>query len=135
MVIIDTSVLIEFFSGRKIKEVFQLIKLLENRSNIAVCGVIYQEVLQGIDSDKDFRNIKAILDEFIYLDFSKHLYLESCQMYRALRKKGVTIRKTHDLQIAAVAIENNIALLSRDRDFKNIAKYTRLDLYSEKKKI
>ena len=131
MVIIDTSVFIEFFAGRKIKEVLQFIKLLENRANIAVSGIIYQEVLQGINSDQDFWNIKAILDEFIYLDFPKPLYFESCQMYRALRKKGVTIRKTHDLQIAAVAIENDIPLLARDRDFNNIAKHTSLKIYSQ----
>ncbi len=55
--------------------------------------------------------------------------VKAAQLYRALRRKGITIRKANDCLIAAVCIENNIPLLHNDKDFDNIAKHTKLKIY------
>jgi predicted nucleic acid-binding protein len=47
-------------------------------------------------------------------------FLRSAEIYRSLRKKGITIRKTVDCMIASVALENDIALLDNDKDFDPI---------------
>ena len=129
MVLVDTSVFVDFFNGRKNDKTQQLIQLINEAQNIAICGIIYQEVLQGIKADRDFQNIKAILDEFIFLRCPDELYLKSASLYRKLRKCGVTIRKSVDVTIATIAIENQVALLENDIDFKQIAQHSNLKLY------
>ena len=59
---------------------------------------------------------------------SKETYIHAAEIYRFLRLRGITIRKTLDCMIAAVAIENNIPLLHHDRDFDPIEKYCRLQV-------
>jgi len=87
------------------------------------------EILQGFRSDKDHADVKDIL-------FSYNFVLEdpvpdaigASDLYRSLKKKGATIRKTLDCLIAYTAIKNGLPLLHRDRDFDSIAKYTKLKL-------
>lgn len=129
MVLVDTSVFVDFFHGKKTPKTKQLIQLLTDEENIAICGLIYQEVLQGVKSDKDFRHIKSILDEFIHLPCLDEDYLESAMLYRRLRKKGVTIRKSIDVTIATIAIENNVPLLENDADFRRISEHSKLKLH------
>jgi predicted nucleic acid-binding protein len=130
MLLVDTSVFIEFFKGSIIKETELLAEALRQQKNVALTGIIYQEVLQGIRKDKDFKDIKNILDDFVYLNTPEDIYLDSAQLFRKLRKKGVTVRKSADILIAQMAIHHNISLLQFDRDFKNIAKHSRLKLHS-----
>jgi predicted nucleic acid-binding protein len=129
MVLVDTSVFIDFFHGKANHKTKQLKELILSEENIAICGLVYQEVLQGIKSDKDYKNIKSILDEFILIPFPESYYLKSSGLYRKLRKKGVTIRKSIDVMISVLCIENNIPLLQNDIDFVHINKHTKLKLH------
>jgi len=128
MVLIDTSVLIDFFNGKKQSQVKELFRLIESDEDIAVCGLIVQEVLQGIRDDRSYKELKEGLNNFIYLNCPNHLYIMSADIYRKLRKKGITIRKSVDVLIAAIAIEHGVSLLENDRDFKNISRHTLLKL-------
>jgi|ERR1041385_3695039 predicted nucleic acid-binding protein len=126
IILVDTSVWINFF---KAKETTASLYLKNNLSNIviATCPVIVQEVLQGVVSDKDFRNINIYLDTFTRLiENSYDLAYEAAKLYRELRKKGVTIRKPNDCLIAVYAMRNNISLLHDDRDFQLISQHTKL---------
>jgi len=87
MVLVDTSVFIDFFHGKVTSKTEQLKNLILSEENIAICGFIYQEVLQGIKSDKDYKQIKAILDEFVFIFCPESYYLKSAGLYRKLRKK------------------------------------------------
>jgi hypothetical protein len=83
-------------------------------------------VLQGIRSDTDFIKTKEYLDDLIFLPMRHATFVRAAEMYRSLRKEGITIRKPVDCMIASVAIEYDIHLLHNDRDFYHIGKHSRL---------
>ncbi len=62
------------------------------------------------------------------------VFLRSAEIYRNLRKKGITIRKPLDCMIASTAIENDMPLLHNDKDFQPIAKHCGLKELSSNKK-
>jgi len=117
IVLVDTSVWINFFKGI---ETSSSLFLKNNLGDIiiATCPVIVQEVLQGIAEDKEFRRISLYFDELTKLTGDAYaLAHDAAVLYRALRKKGITIRKPNDCLIAVYAIKNNIKLLHDDKDF------------------
>jgi len=126
MVLVDTTVWIDFFADRDEPHVATLQELIENEEDIFLCGVILAEVLQGIQSDTEFFKTKEYLGDLIFLPMRQATFLRAAEVYRSLRKKGITIRKPVDCMIASVAIEYDIQLLHNDRDFDHIAKYSSL---------
>ena len=126
MVLVDTSVWIDFFAGRNDSHVMSLQESIESEEDLSLCGVILSEVLQGIRSDADFTKTKEYLDDLIFLPMRRATFVKAAELYRSLRKKGVTIRKPVDCMIASVAIEYNAQLLHNDRDFNHIAKHSKL---------
>jgi len=123
MVLIDSSVWIDFFSGRSLPHVREMESIIERREDISICGIILAEVLQGIRNDNEFRQTKRLLNTLIFLPMPYSVFLRSAEIYRKLRKKGITVRKPLDCMIASVAIENNILLLHNDKDFEPIKKH------------
>lgn len=85
-----------------------------------------KRLLQGIGSDADYIKTKEYLGDLIFLPMRHATSVQAAEIYRSLRKKGVTIRKPVDCMIASVAIEYNIKLLHNDRDFNHIAKHSKL---------
>ena len=130
MVLIDTSVWIDFFADRDLPHVATLQDLIEKEEDLSICGIILAEVLQGIRSDSDFAKTKAFLDDLIFLPMRHNTYVQSAELYRSLRKRGITIRKPVDCMIASVAIENDFSLLHNDRDFEFISKNSNLRLHN-----
>jgi hypothetical protein len=94
----------------------------------ALCGIVLQEVLQGIKDSKRFTATKARLQKLPYLVMGKEVYLAAAVLYRSLRAKGVTVPST-DTAIAAVAFLYRIPLFTRDEHFSIIAEHSRLKLY------
>jgi len=117
MVLVDTTVWIDFFRGRSTPEVRELERLLKVGEDVCTCGVILTEVLQGIREDVDYRRTLARFDAFLFLAMNHQTFLAAADLYRSLRRRGVTIRKPVDCMIAAVSIEHDVALLHHDRDF------------------
>ena len=117
----DTSVWIDFFSGKESVETSLLTKHLEEDLPVYICPVILQEVLQGIKNDREYRKIK---DSFLALDILNENQVEAAigaaDIYRKLRKEGVTIRKSNDCLIAWFALKNSLDIVHRDRDFEII---------------
>lgn len=126
MVLIDTTVWIDFFAGRQLPQVATLERLIMHREDICICGIILTEVLQGIREKNEFRKTKELFNTMIFLPMPYSAYLGAAEIYRTLRRKGITIRNTVDCMIASVAIENDIMLLHNDRDFIPIEKHLRL---------
>ena len=126
MVLVDTTVWIDFFADRSEPHVAVLQELIEKEEDLCVCGVILAEVLQGIRSDEDFIKTKDYLGDLIFLPMGKTTFVGAAELYRSLRKMGVTIRKPVDCMIASVAIEQDIRLLHNDRDFDHIAEHSKL---------
>lgn len=126
MVLVDTTVWIDFFADRSEPHVTMLQELIEMEEDLSLCGVILSEVLQGIRFDTDFIKAKEYLSDLIFLPMQQATFVQAAEIYRSLRKKGITVRKPVDCMIASVAIEYNVHLLHNDRDFDHIAKHTKL---------
>ena len=129
MVLVDTTVWIDFFSGRPLPHVAALETLIEHREDICICGIILTEALQGIRKDVEFRKTRDLFNTLIFLPMPYTVFVRSAEIYRKLRKKGITVRKPLDCIIASVAIENGIHLLHNDKDFRPIEKHCGLKVY------
>jgi predicted nucleic acid-binding protein len=117
MILVDTSVWIDYFNGYENIYSNALDAALVE-SNVVIGDLIFLEILQGFKSDKDYRRAKttlATLDQYEMLN--RQMALKCAENYRALRKKGITIRRTTDVIIATFCIENQLPLLFSDRDF------------------
>jgi predicted nucleic acid-binding protein len=130
MVLVDTSVWIDFLRGSKSPQRHTLHQMIEESLPVAVCGIILQEILQGVSTDADVRRITEHLALFPYLKIQEpKVFSSAAEIYRICRKRGKTIRKPVDCLIAAIAIQNQISLLHKDRDFDHIAKCTALKIF------
>jgi predicted nucleic acid-binding protein len=132
-VLIDTSVWIDFFNGVQSPENNILTKYIRNNYPVFLCPVILQEILQGFVYDSDYKKAKELLLEFpFFQDDPIEMSIAAADLYRSLRKKGVTIRKSNDCLIAAYCIKNKIAVLHINRDFNVILKYSTLEIVIKK---
>jgi len=126
MMVVDSSVWIDYFNGKITKQTNLLHSLLGNEL-IVVGDLILTEVLQGFQNDKDFKKAGELLDSLIFRQMlGKELAVKSAKNYRRLRKKGVTVRKTIDVIITTFCIANNLPLLHSDRDFNPMQKHLNL---------
>jgi len=126
MMVVDSSVWIDYFNGKITKQTNLLHSLLGNEL-IVVGDLILTEVLQGFQNDKDFKKVGELLDSLIFRQMlGKELAVKSAKNYRRLRKKGVTVRKTIDVIITTFCIANNLPLLHSDRDFNPMQKHLNL---------
>ena len=123
MIVVDTSVWVDYFNGASTPHTDFLDHLLL-QERILIGDLILTEVLQGFRSDTDFRKARTLLD---ILEFSpmlgKEIALQSAQNYRKLRRAGATVRKTIDVIIATFCIVKRHRLLHTDRDFDPIEKH------------
>ena len=117
MILVDTSVWIDYFNGED--NIFTEELDLQLSKGIVVIGdLILAEILQGFRKDNDFQLAKDSLDELVCFNIvSRTLAVKSAENFRLLRKKGITVRKTTDMLIGTFCIENKISLLYQDRDF------------------
>jgi predicted nucleic acid-binding protein len=127
-ILVDTSVWVNFFKDIE-TEASNFLSNSFTNVIIATCPTIVQEILQGVITDADEQIVKLYFDNLTRLIENPYtLAIEAANLYRKLRKKGVTVRKPNDCLIAVYAIRNNIALLHDDRDFQLIAQHTKLKI-------
>jgi predicted nucleic acid-binding protein len=120
---VDSSVWIDYFNGEKSAQTDWLNSALGN-TPIIMGDLILAEVLQGFQSDRDFRLAKNLLLRLPFMPMGgQALALESAANYRLLRKKGVTVRKTIDVMIGTFCIHYRLPLLHDDRDFDPMVKF------------
>ena len=132
MLLVDTTVWIDFFASREQAHVQLLEDALLRDEDICVCGVVLAEVLQGIRETKDYRKTKKHFESLIFLPMTQETFISSADIYRRLRRRGITIRNAVDCMIAAVAIEHDVPLLHNDSDFEPIATHCGLSVVSNK---
>lgn len=117
MVIVDASVLIDFFNGATNPE-SQWLDLHLEHQRIGVTSLILTEVLMGLPNERVASAIAADIMEFEVIELhQRELAVEAARHYRWLRTNGHTVRKTVDLVVATYCIRHNHPLLHRDRDF------------------
>ncbi len=126
MILVDSSVWIDFFNGVENPETDKLDQTL-GYEEVTIGDLILTEVLQGFRNDKDYKIAKDLLTSLnIYNLLGPDLAIKSANNFRSLRKKGLTIRKTVDVIIATYCIENKIPLLFTDKDFLPFVEHLRL---------
>ena len=117
MILVDTSVWIDYLNGTQNRHTDTLDSGIVE-GVVAIGDLIFLEILQGIRNDRDYSKTKQTLLTLDQYDmFGKGMAEKCANNYRALRKKGITIRKTADVIIATFCIEKKIPLLFLDRDF------------------
>lgn len=123
-ILVDTSVWIPFFNGLENPKVDYLKDCIKEDRHLVLCPIIVQEILQGIREDEDYENVKDSLLAFPIPNWSPvEASINAAQIYRYLRKKGVTIRKSNNCLIAAYAQHFDLSVLHEDRDFFIMAKH------------
>lgn len=117
MIVVDTSVWIDFFNGQPTAEADALSELLGERP-IVVGDLTMTEVLSGFRQDADFRKARSLLESCEFRPMvGNQIAIEAAGNYRQLRKRGITVRKTIDILIGTFCIVNRLPLLHADRDF------------------
>lgn len=123
MILVDTSVWIDYFNGKPTWQTDLLDNYLSNVP-IIIGDLILTEVLQGFKSDKDFETAKSFLSVLSFRQMGGYkVAVQSAENYRKLRKAGITIRKTIDVIIATFCIIEDLTLLHDDNDFEPIASH------------
>lgn len=118
MILIDSSVWIDYFRGTKTPQAEKL-EFLLGRKLLAIGDLILAEVLQGFDSEREFSAARRLLTSLDVVEVGgQHVAIQAARNFRTLRSKGITIRKTIDTVIATHCIENEFSLLYSDRDFE-----------------
>ncbi len=127
---IDTSAWIQFSINSR-DEISNYVQYSLNNESIEIytCLPIIQEYLQGFRNDNDFEEAILMLSELSILPSYLQATIEAANLYRSLRKKGITIRKPNDCLIAWYAIHHDLTLVHNDRDFDLIAEHTPLKTY------
>ena len=119
MLVVDSSVWIGYFSGAGNPAVELLHEMLDvGEVRIVVPDLVLFEVLRGFRHEPDYRQARRLM-ESLHLESTggADLALAAAQHYRSLRAQGITVRSGIDVLVAAFCIENDYALLHRDRDF------------------
>lgn len=132
MILVDTSVLINYLKDQKTEAVKQFEYILEKTLPYGINTFIYQEILQGAKTNKEYNILKEYFEiiPLYHLKYSKESYEQAALINIRCRENGITIRSMIDLLIAETAIENDLYLLHDDNDFMNMAKVIKeLKLY------
>ena len=104
MILVDSSVWVDYFNGRITPQTDWLDAAL-GIEVIIVGDIILAEVLQGFRRDRDFKKAKQLLSHFRFMEMlGREMALRSAKHFRLLRKKGVTVRKTIDVFIGTFCI-------------------------------
>ncbi len=126
MILVDSSVWINYFTGKATPETEKLDALL-GQEPIAIGDLVLTEVLQGFRTDKDFQKAKELLLSLHVVNLlDTPIALKSAENFRTLRKQGITVRKIIDTIIATYCIENNRPLLHADKDFQPFHQHLKL---------
>jgi len=123
LILVDSSVWIEYFKGTITTQTEMLDGLL-GQQPMAIGDLILTEVLQGFNRDRDFNHARKMLTSLMVVELGgQEIAIQAAKNFRALRKLGVTVRKTINTVIATRCIESGYELLHNDRDFDPFAKY------------
>ena len=127
MILVDSSVWVEFFSLSPGKAGAELRRMIEENEPVALTGVVITEVLQGLTRDQG--PVERLLLQFDMLEpRGFETYRAAADIYRSARARGVSLT-TIDTLIAAIALDHAASVFTLDHDFSRIARFTRLALY------
>jgi len=127
MMLVDSSVWIDFFNSAPGRAGDELREMIRDAEPFALTGVVVTEILQGLT--RDARRIEQYLSQWEMLQpRGFRTYREAAAIFRLARSKGVSLT-TIDALIAAIALEHRVSVFTLDRDFSRIARLTGLPLH------
>ncbi len=131
MILVDTSVLIDFFSNRPTLSTQKFEDIILKDIPFGITSFIIQELLQGTKTVHEFNKLKLYLEnQKIFSPVGElESFINAAKIYFDLRKKGLTVRSSTDCLIAQISIEHDLHLLHNDKDFLTIAKVVPLKFY------
>jgi predicted nucleic acid-binding protein len=123
LILVDSSVWIDYFKGTITSQTEMLDRLL-GQQLLAIGDLILTEVLQGFDNERDFNEARKMLTSLVVVELGcQEIAIQAAKNFRALRRRGVTVRKTIDTVIATRCIQSGYDLLHNDRDFDSLARH------------
>jgi len=123
VIVVDSSVWIDFLNGRNAPHVRRLRAFL-GTDEIIVGDLMLCEVLQGLNSERAAQEVEALLRRFDIVPMAGDaIAIVAARNFRSLRRRGITVRKTIDLLIGTWCIENRRPLLHNDGDFRPMARH------------
>ena len=126
MILVDSSVWIDYFNGKSTPETDRL-DIVLGAEPVCLGDLILAEVLQGFRQDKDYKTAKQLLTSLTVFDLiGTDMAIKCAENFRLLRKKGITIRKTTNVIIATFCIEHELPLLYSDKDFEPFHKHLKM---------
>jgi predicted nucleic acid-binding protein len=131
MILVDTSVLIDYFKNIQNVAAKKMQYILDMRIPFGINSFIFQELLQGAKTKSEFDKLKNYFETQIFygLKDEKESFAKAAEIYFMCRKRGYQVGSTIDCIIAQTAIENNLLLLHHDSDFTKIAQVINLQFY------
>ncbi len=129
MVVVDTSVWVDFLRGTESDEASLLSNLIVTGQEVALTDLTFTELLQGVASEKEAKLLARQLKAFRILRLGALDDFEfAATIYRASRKQGKSVRKTIDCLIAAACVRAEAELLHKDVDFDRLAEVSNLKI-------
>jgi predicted nucleic acid-binding protein len=128
-VLIDASVWIDYFNGVTNSGSTKLDALIGEHRSICICPPVKQEVLQGFRTDTDYNTAVRLFSTLEHLTAEPYeAAIGAAQIFRRLRKQGITIRKSNDCLIAWYALSAKCSILHKDRDYDSMVKPLKLQV-------
>lgn len=129
MIVVDTSVWVDFFRDSPTWQVDHLASLIEEDADVALTDIVLTEILQGVRSDRQAERLHEQLAAFDVLRLGTiEDFTRASGLYRKARAQGFTIRRTLDCLIASVCVREAAALLHARADFDHLARSTPLQV-------
>lgn len=128
MIVVDTGVWADWFRQMRTAETDRLDRAIDVREPIGTVPIILTEVLQGFRSDADFESARSTLLQLPLLVLDAEGHVDAARLYRHLRRRGVTVRGAVDCVIAQTCIAIDAELLTGDRDFAAMTRFSTLRL-------
>ena len=130
MIVVDTTVWIDFLEARDTAFDRHLTELIEEEAPISLVDIIYAEVLQGIRDEETFQQTRVSLRAHpILRPRGLETFETAANLYRTARRRGLTIRRSVDCLIAATCLETGAEIYHNDRDFDALARVSDLMIY------
>ena len=124
MILVDTSIWIEIFRTKGSLRIEGVLEFEE----IVTCLPVIQEVLQGFREERAYRTARDAMTALPIVEspMEESLFIEAAGLYRAARRRGLTIRSSVDCLIAACALRHDMPVFHKDRDFDLLGKVSPL---------
>ena len=130
MIVVDTTVWIDFLEARDTAFDRHLTELIEEQAPISLVDIVYAEILQGIRDEEIFQRTRMSLRAHpILRPRGLETFETAANLYRTARRRGLTIRRSVDCLIAATCLETGAEIYHNDRDFDALARVSDLMIY------